>query len=147
TPNGRFLRDVTIPDDSLITTNAPFIKTWSVENTGDTTWNQNYRVVNVGGHPMTNTTSQTMPEARPGDQVDLSVNLVAPNTPGTHFSDWRLQDDKGNQFGDIIYTRIIAEPPFVQPGGVSNGKFVADVTIPDDTVIQPGAKFTKTWCV
>jgi hypothetical protein len=147
TPNGRFLRDVTIPDDSLITTNAPFIKTWSVENTGDTTWNQNYRVVNVGGHPMTNTTSQTMPEARPGDQVDLSVSLVAPDTPGTHFSDWRLQDDKGNQFGDIIYTRIIAEPPFVQPGGVSNGKFVADVTIPDDTVIQPGAKFTKTWRV
>lgn len=146
-PNGRFLRDVTIPDDTLMTTGAAFRKTWLVENNGDTTWNPNYRFVHVGGHAMTSQTSQALPQAKPGAQVEISLDMAAPDAPGVHFSDWRLQDDKGQQFGDILYARIIAEAPRVQPGGLSNGRFVADVTVPDDTEIQPGKSFTKTWRV
>ncbi len=144
-PNGRYLKDINIPDDSVMTAGEDFTKTWLVENTGNTTWNQNYKIVHINGHPMTGSTSQSVPNAAPGDQVQVSVSLTVPDTPGTQFSDWRLQDDKGNLFGDILFTRIIAEAPVSLPQGEPGAAFVADITIPDDTVIQPGESFTKTW--
>lgn len=35
--------------------------------------------------------------------------------------------------------------PSPTPGGCDNAQFIEDVTIPDGTVIQPNADFTKTW--
>ncbi len=144
-PNGRFIRDVTVLDDTVMIAGDSFTKTWLVENSGDVTWGSGYKIVNIGGEAMTAVTSHPIPAARPGDQVEISVTLTVPQAPGTHFSDWRLQDDKGSLFGDIIYTRIISEPPVVSPGGVANSKFVADVTVPDDTLVKPGDPFVKTW--
>ena len=145
--NGRFLRDVTIPDDSRMTTGQPFRKTWLVENNGRRPWGAGFHLVHVAGAPMTAQTRQPLPATQPGDHVEISLDLTAPDTPGIHFSDWRLQDDTGDFFGDILYTRIIAEAPIVAPQGVSDSKFVADVTIPDDELIQPGTPFSKTWRV
>lgn len=144
-PNGRYLKDVNVPDDTILVTGTSFTKTWLVENTGNTTWNSNYKITHINGEPMTDMTSQPVPQANPGDLVEISVALTVPDAPGTQFSDWRLQDDSGKLFGDILFTRIIAEASVSQPEGESDGKFVADVTIPDDTVIQPGDPFTKTW--
>ena len=36
-------------------------------------------------------------------------------------------------------------PPTVPPSACDKVRFVADVNIPDGTVLQPGAQFTKTW--
>ncbi|MBK8984723.1 MAG: C39 family peptidase [Chloroflexi bacterium] len=143
--NGRFLRDVTILDDTVITSGAVFNKTWLVENSGRVAWGSGYRLVHVAGQPMTAVTSHPLPAAQPGQQVEITIPLTAPDTAGTHFSDWRFQDSQGQFFGDIIYTRIIAQPPVADPTGVSNSKFVADVTIPDDTAFKPGETFTKIW--
>ncbi len=41
-------------------------------------------------------------------------------------------------------TQATATTP-IPPGGSDRAVFVADVTIPDKTVIKPGASFTKTW--
>ncbi len=41
-------------------------------------------------------------------------------------------------------TQTTATTP-VPPGGSDRAVFVADVTIPDKTVVNPGASFTKTW--
>ena len=144
-PNGRFLRDVTILDDTVLTIGDNFTKTWLVENNGDVAWTSDFRLVHVDGQPMTAVTAHPLPAAQPGQQVEISIPLTVPNTPGTHFSDWRLQDNNGALFGDIIYTRIIAQLPVADPAGVCNSKFVADVTIPDDTLMNPGDPFTKTW--
>ena len=34
-----------------------------------------------------------------------------------------------------------------EPQGFDDGKFVADVAIPDGTIVKPGEKFKKTWLV
>jgi hypothetical protein len=98
---------------------------------------------------MTSAISQNAPAAAPGQQVNVSVNLTAPTTPGVHFTDWRLVDPEGNEFGDILFARIISEAVVAEGESVdvSNGRFIADVTIPDDSQIEPGATFTKTWRV
>jgi hypothetical protein len=142
--NARFVKDVTIPDDISIPVNKTFVKTWRVENNGSTVWGAGYRLVHVGGAAMTDVLSHPLPPTPAGEQAEISLNLTVPPAPGVHYSDWRFQDDQGHLFGDIIYTRIKAVPE-VAPAGTSNGRFVADVTIPDDTEILPGKAFTKTW--
>jgi hypothetical protein len=143
--NARYVSDVTIPDDTAVTFGAAFTKTWRVENNGSRPWGPDVRLVHTAGVPMTPTLSHAVPAAAPGEQVEISIPMTAPGSPGTHFSDWRFQDGQGNFFGDIIYARIAARPPV--PVGAADGVFVADVTIPDDTRMQPGQKFTKTWRV
>ncbi len=146
--NARFVTDVTIPDDTVITAGKSFKKTWRVKNIGDTTWGPGFQLAYVKGEAMTTKTSQAVHSVAPNQLADLSVDFTAPATPGTYFSDWRLKDPQGNEFGDIVYVRIVVEPkPAVKPAGVSNGRFCEDVTIPDNTEIAPGAAFTKTWRV
>ncbi len=145
--NGRFISDVTIPDDTHLTTGATFTKTWRVENNGETTWGDGYKFVHTDGAAMTGVTERPLPNAAPGQQIEISIQFTVPDTPGAHFTDWRFQTPDGDFFGDIIYTRIIADAPVVVPGGVSNCRFVADVTIPDDTEIKAGQSFIKTWRV
>ncbi|MEZ4645225.1 MAG: NBR1-Ig-like domain-containing protein [Chloroflexota bacterium] len=147
TANVRFINDVTIPDDTQIEAGDTFVKTWRVENSGDVDWRSGYKLVFVNGTQMHDVTAVAVPPTARGKQVDISVTMKAPATPGVYFSDWRFQDDRGVSFGDIVYVRIISEAAPVDPGGVSSGKFVADVTIPDDTPLQPGEAFTKTWRV
>lgn len=146
-PNGRFIKDVTIPDDTVIPAGGAFTKTWLIENSGDTDWDGDYRLVFAGGQPMTATHSHPIPHAAPNQQVEISIEMTAPITPGTYFSDWRLTADDGEMFGDIIYARIVSETQIVPPNGVSDGVYVADLTIPDDSEIKAGRAFTKSWRV
>lgn len=142
--NGRFVKDVTIPDDTPFFVGDPFTKTWVVQNNGTVPWTNGFFFVNVGGSPMSGQTRIPLLPAAPGDTVEISVEMTTPQQPGKHYSDWRFQDDKGNQFGDIIYVRILSKPRPVTKV-VNNSYFAADVTIPDNSSMQPGESFTKTW--
>jgi methionine-rich copper-binding protein CopC len=145
-PNAQFVRDVNIPDDTRLTAGSSFTKTWRIRNNGNAAWQAGYRIVHVGGTAMTDRTSQPVPAIQPGQEADVSVTLVAPSTPGTYVSDWRFQDDRSNFFGTNVFTRIISEAAAPSPAtGFSNSQYVADITIPDDTVMEPGQSFTKTW--
>lgn len=104
--NGRYIADVTIPDDMEIQPGNEFVKTWRVQNTGDTTWN-NYSIVFIGGNAMGSTTQVPIPPATPGQQIEISINQVAPKQAGTYFGDWKLQNSAGEQFGEVIYLRIV----------------------------------------
>jgi len=146
-PNARFIKDVTIPDDTVIEAGKSFTKTWLVNNNGDTFWDDSYQLVFAGGTPMTTVHTHSISETDTDENQEISIEMIAPTTPGTYYSDWRLQDDSGQQFGDIMYARIVSEAPVVQLGGTSNGAYVADLTIPDDTEIKAETAFTKTWRV
>ena len=147
--NGRFISDLTIPDDTEIAAGTPFVKTWRVQNTGTTTWGEGYQLVFVNGVRMTAAQNIPLPVATPNQQVDISLSLTAPTTAGTYFGDWRLQDPQGNLFGQLIFLRIVvpttAGLESRQGEGVSNGRYITDVTIPDGSLLKVGAKFTKTW--
>ena len=145
-PGAEFIRDVTIPDDMRLTAGTSFTKTWRIRNNGNAAWRAGFRFVHVGGSAMTDAISHPIPAVQPGQEVDISVVLTAPAAPGSYVSDWRFQDEDGKFFGMNLFTRIISEAPRPTAAtGTSNSQFVADVTIPDDTVMEPGQPFTKTW--
>lgn len=142
--NGRFVDDVTIPDDTPILGGTSFTKTWLVENNGDVPWGAGFQLVHTGGSPMTSVTALPLPHAAPGQQAQISIVMTAPTAPGTYFSDWRFRDNQGNLFGEIIYARILAKANTTL---TNFNYFVDDVTIPDDTPLAPDTAFTKTWRV
>ena len=141
-PDLQFVSDITIPDDTPVQAGSNFVKTWRLKNTGNVPWGAGYNLVFVDGAAMTDTTTQAVPNVLPGQEADISISFTAPAQPGSYFSDWRLQDEQGNLFGDFVFTRILSVD-----NRQSDGAYVADVTIPDDTRMTPGQQFIKTWRV
>ena len=79
---------------------SPFAKLWLVKNVGTCTWTTSYQFVYVGGSEMGGDRAVPLPhDVKPGELLDLRVNLVAPNEPDPYASDWMLQDENGNLFG------------------------------------------------
>ncbi len=97
----RFLKDVTVPDNTRMSAGDAFTKEWRVRNAGSCEWTSDYRLVFQSGNIMGGPAEGVPLPAPvpPGDDVDLSVELVAPEVPGRYKGYWLLQDDSGVDFG------------------------------------------------
>jgi hypothetical protein len=104
-----FVSDVTIPDNTRLNAGTTFTKTWRIENSGTCVWNESYQFVFLKGDQMNGPTSIALSDpVEPGEQLDISIPLQAPNAPGTHQGSWQLQDSRGVNFGTKPYVRIIS---------------------------------------
>ena len=118
----KFVQDVTIPDNTKIDPGASFTKTWRLQNAGSCTWTSAYGITfdgeNLLNAPSSSPiTSGTVP---PGQTVDITVNLTAPNTSGVYRQNFKLVNASGEKFalGDG------SKPFWVQievvlPGGIA----------------------------
>jgi hypothetical protein len=96
----QFVRDITIPNGSTFFPGANFVKTWLLMNRGTCTWTGDYDLVFFGGDPMGTTSYRALHhQVRPGESIELSVPLKAPNDPGDYNGFWILRDDQDNYFG------------------------------------------------
>ncbi|RMF46184.1 MAG: hypothetical protein D6755_06955 [Anaerolineae bacterium] len=92
--------DVTIPDDSEMYPGQTFVKTWRLVNTGTCTWTPDYTAVWFSGEQMGEEVSVALPgNVAPGESVDISVQMTAPQQPGTYQSNWKLRNAAGVLFG------------------------------------------------
>jgi len=96
-----FVEDISIPDGTEVVTGAAFTKTWRLKNIGTCTWTSGYALVFDRGDQMGGPAAQplTTGSVAPGQTIDVSVNLVAPASPGTYHGDWKLRDSGGALFG------------------------------------------------
>jgi len=95
-----FIRDVTIPDGTQLSTGEVFTKTWRLQNRGTCTWTPDYMLVYTSGDRMGSTTAVRLPGyVAPGQTVDVSVTLTAPDSVGYHVSYWMLRNPSGALFG------------------------------------------------
>lgn len=100
TDEALFIDDVTYPDGAEVETGESFEKTWRLENIGTCTWTTDYEIVFDEGDKMSGPTSASLPESvSPGEEVDLSVDLIAPDDPGSYQGFWRLRNADGALFG------------------------------------------------
>jgi hypothetical protein len=110
--------DVTIPDGTEIPPNKPFVKTWRVRNTGTCPWKSGTKLVFVSGDQMGSTSSVAVGPVAPGDNAQISVNLMSPSAPGTYKGYWQLQSPDGTNYGSTIYVEIVIPPaPATTPSG------------------------------
>jgi len=95
-----FVKDVTVGDNTQLSPGAPFIKTWRLRNNGTCTWTTGYSAVFVKGDAMGAASPVTLPHSvAPGDTVDVSVAMYAPDKAGTYRGDWMLRNAGGALFG------------------------------------------------
>lgn len=90
----QFVRDVTVPDGSEFAPGATFTKTWRLRNIGTCTWS-GYSVVFDSGNAMSGASPTPLPTVAPGQEVDISIDMVAPSTPGTYRGYWRIRNASG----------------------------------------------------
>ncbi len=104
--NSQFITDVTFPDGADVIADSPFVKTWRVKNLGPCTWSDSYRLIfgwgGVGTNWNTTRPSPFLATVLPGETIEISVTLTAPSTSGNYSAAFRLQNDKGFNFGDYL---------------------------------------------
>jgi hypothetical protein len=95
-----FVKDVTYPDNSVVSVGESFIKTWRIKNAGACTWSKDYALVFTGGDPLGTPASLALPGyVSPGQSIDLSVTLTAPAAGGTYHGDYKLRNASNVVFG------------------------------------------------
>ncbi|PWH15324.1 MAG: hypothetical protein DDG60_05885 [Anaerolineae bacterium] len=104
-----FVADVTVRDGTAFAPGQAFTKTWRLKNAGSCTWTKDYALVFYGGEQLNAPTLVNLPwRVEPGAMVDVTINAIAPPTPGQYRSDWILRNASGQLFG--IGTK--ADKPF-----------------------------------
>ena len=92
--------DVTIPDDTVITAGQSFVKTWKLVNAGTCTWTSSYSATFFYGDRMGAPESVPLKgNVLPSQNVEISVEMVAPQTPGTYQGNWKMTNPEGELFG------------------------------------------------
>ncbi len=95
-----FVSDVTVIDGTTFTAGEDFVKTWQLKNAGTSTWSTDYKLVFVSGNQMDGPAAVNLAASvPPGEVVDLSVSLTAPNENGLQRGFWMLQNAQGSLFG------------------------------------------------
>lgn len=102
-----WVKDVTVSDYDIFYERESFKKVWLVKNTGNTTWDAGYALVNIDdnnwGEDVVVPLTQTVV---PGTEAKLSIQLRAPNGLGDHWSRWFLMNPNGQLFGQELYVLI-----------------------------------------
>jgi hypothetical protein len=121
----QFIKDVTVADGKNYTGGTAFKKTWRVKNIGTCTWNTSYELVFSKGNNMGPDSVKLADEVKPGNEADISVDLVAPTSSGSYTGYYMLKNDKGVLFGwgenasKSIWVKIVVGSP--TPAPTSNG--------------------------
>jgi hypothetical protein len=98
---GEFVEDISVPDGTVFEPEETFVKTWRIRNNGSCTWTSAYTVVFDSGDAMSGPASfpLTTESVPPGAEVNISINLTAPENPGSYRGDWKLRNAAGQTFG------------------------------------------------
>ena len=164
-----FIADVNVPPGTVMSPGTTFIKTWRLKNIGPCAWNTSYQLVFFYGELMGGVTAVALPaNVSVGQTVDISVNLTAPNAPGSYRGYWIFRNSNGIDFGigpdanqpwfvdlNVSGPTLPPSPTFTRPPASATptipttacdkAQMIADINIPDGTVMAPGTNFTKTW--
>ncbi len=119
-----FVADVSVPDDSLMQPGSKFVKTWRVRNDGTCTWGPGadlHAIAYTGGNQLGARSTVELPlEVKPGQWVDVSVSMTAPNDPGSYTSNWMFLRSGGSYVGlgaqgdQPLYARIQVSRAFTR---------------------------------
>jgi len=121
TDGATFVSDVTVPGNTQVAAGQPFIKTWRMRNTGDSTWS-GYSWAFVSGLRLGGQSPASVPATAPGATTDIAVPMVAPSAPGTYQGYWRMRNAAKQFFGPTIWVLIVVFGP---PSGGATVQFSA----------------------
>jgi len=95
TNSASYVADITIPDNTNIGAGETFIKTWRVSNTGTCIWAWDYSLTYYSEERMGAPQAVPLDITYPGQTLDISVELVAPNSPGSYRANFVIENPEG----------------------------------------------------
>lgn len=102
-----FSADVTVPDGTDFDPGTAFTKTWRLRNSGTNTWTPGYALAYFGGDQMSGPAEVSLTgNVAPEDTVDISVDLVAPDSEGTYQGFWKMRNAAGEFFDFAVFVMI-----------------------------------------
>ena len=104
----RFVKHVTVPDETNFEPNTDFVKTWRMRNESYDTL-ADCKLIFVSkqsGDLMGAPEEVSIPSIPPGFEADISVKMTAPAQPGRYVGFWRMANKDGRKFGQRIWVKI-----------------------------------------
>ena len=111
-----WIGDVTVPDDTVMQPGQAFTKTWAIRNAGSVPWEGRYLTrIGVSNKTFSQNTPPRVeiPDTMPGEEVQISVPVVAPTAAGTTQVHWKQTDENGRpyfpgpKYSYGVYCRIV----------------------------------------
>ncbi len=95
TNSASFVADVTMPDNSDVGAGSKFTKTWRVSNTGTCIWGPDYTLAPYSEEQLGSPAALALAITYPGQTLDISVDLTAPNSLGKHRGNFVIKNAAG----------------------------------------------------
>jgi len=115
-PAARFISDVSIHEGTQMMPKTKFTKIWRIKNSGEVPWWPGSKLAFVGGDRLSAEPWAALPSGapiQPGQEVDVAVEMVAPEDPGRYVGYWRLTGPMGRRkFGQRVWVhmQVVADP-------------------------------------
>jgi surface antigen len=142
TNNSSFVSESAPYDGTQFQVGATFNKSWTIRNSGTTTWvTSTYRARRISGSYGPTTINLTT-SVGAGSNVTITGSFTAPTTTGTQRATYKMEGPSG-QFGTTFWVEIVV----VSATGTNGSTFVSEGPPSDGTAFSAGATFTKTWTI
>jgi len=115
----RFVRDVSIFEGTQMAPGTSFTKIWRLKNSGEYQWPPGTQLCFVGGDQMSANLLVPLSHhgpVMPGEEVDVSVDLIAPRELGRYVGYFRLTGPHARKrFGQRIWAHVQVVDPEAPP--------------------------------
>jgi hypothetical protein len=158
-PDATFVTDVTVPDGTNFAPGESFTKTWRMRSSGCAPWPTGSTWVFDSGDQMGAPESVPVPDTPLDGAADISVDMVAPDLPGTYKGFWQMQGPGGARFGTQVFVMIVVpgstptpqacppNPALVELINELATQLTVEVTGPQNaTFVLPGSS-TRRYCM
>lgn len=108
-PSMAFIRDVTIGEGESVPPNTAFVKTWRIQNNGNTPWPNGVFLKYTSGDQLGPVNLVSVKSLSAGEFFDLSVNMISPAKTGMYQGQWRVCTPSGQYFGDVIWVILCVD--------------------------------------
>jgi hypothetical protein len=155
----KFVMDVNLADSNMktppyIKPGTEFVKTWRIQNVGTCNWTPSYQLVyaygNVNAAKMNGQPVRIPKIVTPGQVIDLSVTLIAPQKLLTYQGFWQMENAEARRFGQSVWVGIstladpVNPPSTLQPPAGNYCRVT--LTAPLNSVIV-SSPFDSVWTV
>lgn len=108
-----------VKDGTIVGQGERVVKRWRIRNAGSVPWRGRFleRIgASSGPAILTSPQREPIPNTMPGQSVDIAIELVAPDLPGSTIAYWQMVDAAGrpcfpDRYADALYAELVIKGP------------------------------------
>eukprot|EP00011_Vannellida_sp_DIVA3-517-6-12_P000998 CAMPEP_0114621434 /NCGR_PEP_ID=MMETSP0168-20121206/9227_1 /TAXON_ID=95228 ORGANISM="Vannella sp., Strain DIVA3 517/6/12" /NCGR_SAMPLE_ID=MMETSP0168 /ASSEMBLY_ACC=CAM_ASM_000044 /LENGTH=554 /DNA_ID=CAMNT_0001832633 /DNA_START=153 /DNA_END=1817 /DNA_ORIENTATION=+ len=133
----RFVRDLYVVDQEEMKPFQQFVRGWVMCNDGYAEWPAGTKMTWVAGDKLSANLQKDVPVVKPGETVEVSMDMCAPGRPGRYVGYYRLALPNGNRFGHRVWVDIMVKEATPQLSMPSSSHFISQPSAPPTEEVVP----------